>query len=469
MPDTSDKRTGFLDALCAQIRVDSARNSLRREYAAHLEDHAAALIREGVSPAEAMDQAVDSMGDPVLLGQQLDRIHRPRIHWGLLAGTFLLVGAGAILHGCAALWGGGGMGSYWVSVLWGGAGLLLFQILDHSLLGKRPCLVYGLLLAALAASAALPAMEGRALIQVLALFLPPLFAAAVWSQRRRGFRGILLSCGLWALGCFLGASSVTLASMGLSMLLLLVWAGEGWFTPDSSHSFSRWKALLSLSGLLTGIGAPVLWRYGASLWRRLSAPFDPGQLQGAGWPAAQVRQVIGHARWWGAIPAEELGGELERMLPDWGDSLLLAWTAGRYGLLPALGAAGGICVLMVGMWLAAFRLRGALGRMVSLGCAAVFTGEWLLFLSANLGLSMTGGNGGLLGCGWSLGANLLLMGIALSCCRGRDLCREPQPPPRLPLPQVELRIRPPHYEKGEIAQMMGIIPPPEESRKNRPL
>ena len=41
---------------------------------------------------------MEEMGDPISVGAELDRIHRPKPQWGLLTLTVLLALAGAVLR-----------------------------------------------------------------------------------------------------------------------------------------------------------------------------------------------------------------------------------------------------------------------------------------------------------------------------------------------------------------------------------
>ena len=69
----------FCDQVCKSIRWPPAQRLAREELTAHLEDHAAALEEQGVPPEEAATRAVEAMGDPKEIGQQLDRCHGPFI------------------------------------------------------------------------------------------------------------------------------------------------------------------------------------------------------------------------------------------------------------------------------------------------------------------------------------------------------------------------------------------------------
>ena len=86
MPGPESVR-GYLDAVEAQIRWKRARTVAARELETHLEDQQEEFLAEGHPPEEAERLAVEDMGDPVAVGADLDRLHRPRPQWGMWALT----------------------------------------------------------------------------------------------------------------------------------------------------------------------------------------------------------------------------------------------------------------------------------------------------------------------------------------------------------------------------------------------
>ena len=88
----------YLDTVTAQIRWKRARTVAVRELETHLEDQRQEFQAEGRSQVEAERLAVEEMGDPVAVGTDLDRLHRPRPQWGMLALTVALLLAGSWLR-----------------------------------------------------------------------------------------------------------------------------------------------------------------------------------------------------------------------------------------------------------------------------------------------------------------------------------------------------------------------------------
>ena len=86
----------YLDALSGQIRSGRARQAVREELEAHIRDQAQAYADSGMEEQEALEQAVRQMGDPVEVGIDMDRIHRPRNGWKYLGIIAALSAAGLL-------------------------------------------------------------------------------------------------------------------------------------------------------------------------------------------------------------------------------------------------------------------------------------------------------------------------------------------------------------------------------------
>lgn len=93
-----DRISAFVEAVGAEIRWKKARPLLTEEIRTHLLDQRDACMAQGMVEDEAQAEAVRQMGDPVALGADLDRVHRPRPQWGLLALALMLAAAGAFLR-----------------------------------------------------------------------------------------------------------------------------------------------------------------------------------------------------------------------------------------------------------------------------------------------------------------------------------------------------------------------------------
>ncbi|WP_202077605.1 FtsW/RodA/SpoVE family cell cycle protein [Caldalkalibacillus salinus] len=82
----------FIRQVCEQMKAKEARPHVAREIRQHLEEKCTALQLEGYSREEAEDLAVKEMGNPIDLGQDFNKIHKPRIDWGLSLLFILILG-----------------------------------------------------------------------------------------------------------------------------------------------------------------------------------------------------------------------------------------------------------------------------------------------------------------------------------------------------------------------------------------
>ena len=89
-----NKITAYLEAVGQQIRWKRAQAPVLEELNNHITDQKNAFIHEGLNEQLATDKSIAEMGDPMVVGEQLDRAHRPRPDWPLLIMTapMLLLG-----------------------------------------------------------------------------------------------------------------------------------------------------------------------------------------------------------------------------------------------------------------------------------------------------------------------------------------------------------------------------------------
>ena len=87
----------YIRIITEQIRCARAREGIARELRNHIEDQAEAYEKEGMEHETALAEAVRQMGDPVAVGIELDRIHRPGMDWKLLGMTVLLSTGGLLI------------------------------------------------------------------------------------------------------------------------------------------------------------------------------------------------------------------------------------------------------------------------------------------------------------------------------------------------------------------------------------
>ena len=406
-----DKICAFLDAVAGEIRWTRARPRLTEEIACHLLEQQADYLAEGMSPADAEEEAVRQMGDPVSLGAELDRIHRPRPQWGLLAMALGLMTAGALMR--YLLPNGVLPREEDLLVIPVGALCLIFgYVLDISALGRHPLLCLAALTAGTAAVFLTYKVQGVSWIaQRLMVLFPAALGVLLWSLRGRWWRGVL--AGVAAFG-LVGVAAILIPSMltltiitvtGIAMGLLLSrldWFGIG----------RRKTALLTLvlgGAVLGGVARVILPRLRGILHPELEIP-------GVNFLVNALRGALRDCRWLGPkveLSSNALGGALVEME---GGALLVSMVF-HWGWLPFLA----LMAAFFGFFLWALRrtlhLRQTLGRTVCTGILTALLTQSFFSLLLTFGFPLFSAPFPLLVGNWYTVVNMFLIGLMLSAFR----------------------------------------------------
>ncbi|MBU9712814.1 FtsW/RodA/SpoVE family cell cycle protein [Evansella tamaricis] len=87
----------YLDQVMVQIKSKDAHQMIVKELEGHLKELSTSYQQgESISKEDADQKAIAEMGNPVALGKQLNKVHRPKMDWGLL-GLFTLIVAVSFL------------------------------------------------------------------------------------------------------------------------------------------------------------------------------------------------------------------------------------------------------------------------------------------------------------------------------------------------------------------------------------
>ncbi|APM40690.1 FtsW/RodA/SpoVE family cell cycle protein [Clostridium kluyveri] len=80
----------FIQKVCEQIGFKAARKGIEQELKAHIDDNIEQFIAQGLDEKTAIIKATECMGDPIEIGEALNRIHRPQTEWGVISLVILL-------------------------------------------------------------------------------------------------------------------------------------------------------------------------------------------------------------------------------------------------------------------------------------------------------------------------------------------------------------------------------------------
>ncbi len=403
--------------LTEQIRCKMARGTIEQEINDHIEDQKAEFLGEGMGQTEAEEAAVREMGDPVEVGLEMDRIHRPTMAWEMIA---LIVGlslAGYLLRSVMyqTVLGIEQSAGKTEELFWVGASsswhtslelpaLLLGLVLmigicymDYTRIAvyAKPILIAYQVLLFIGLQVAGAKMYGTTryiimpfgnivlnLIDLLWLTIP-LFAAVLYSYRGQGYRGILKAI-LWMIipSYFLIIRGQSLiAAMILEVVYCVVLAAavyKGWFQ-------------VCKKAVLTGIGVvvvliPVLlaggiWCFGMAYQKeRIAAIFSIGDYAVDFPRVNMIREMIsGSSAFHGNPQFKEL------LIYVDGRVHLLASVVAAYGILAGILLVLCLVVLILRFAKISLNQKNQLGMVMGTGCTALFLIQAIVFILENLG------------------------------------------------------------------------------------
>ena len=430
----------YLDTAAAQIRWKRARTVVVRELETHLEDQRNEFQAEGHSPEEAERLAVEEMGDPVAVGTDLDRLHRPRPQWGMLALTLALLLAGSWLRYALTR-----AGAPWgedldpircaLSAAVGAAVLMGAYFLDVSRLLRWARWVYigGIIAGVLSLHLSPNVNNASYFTRYVVLFYPAVYAFWLYACRGKGWQGLLAAVAggipLAAIGVmapFL-QGVIQLLVIGCFLLLLAIWMG--WFTVP------RRQGMAAVGGLAAAMAGAVLWMllgagYNASRIQILLHPeTDP---MGSGYQSIMTQRVLDASRLVGEgselpIRLETIRGrELlpEMMLPEWNHDFLPTTMVYKLGWLPYLLLLAALAALFLWMLRRCACQRSQSGKLLALAVVGTLAVQSAFAVVLNLGFVLFSAQLPLVTGNLHSVADCALIGLALSAFRSESILRD---------------------------------------------
>lgn len=412
-----------------QVRWKKARPGLAAEIRTHLLDQRDACLAQGMDEGAAQGEAVRQMGDPVALGTDLDRVHRPRPQWGLLVFALALAMLGTLLRMRLSTnlkfisnddlmldLAGGVLGAVCLA-----AGYLL----DVSALGRRAGWVcMGFLAVTIPCAISIPSVIsmlnsmnltgwiiGSFLIQTL---FPLTLALLLWRLRGRGWPGVLgglVWTGLAVFQCIILFNGSALFYVTISALVLgLFFACQDWFGIG--------KKLGTVLVAVLGLGILFLIVY-YGYWTQFRFDIHP-ELDplNQGYYAAAIRTALSGARWLGpADPSLWLEERGRSLVPNIEGDNLLTNLICSWGWLPFLAVVGAFAAFFLWMLWKTIRLRQTLGRAVCLGGLTALGVQAVFSLLLNLGVPLFAASFPLVVGNTGTVLNMFFIGLMLSTFR----------------------------------------------------
>ena len=441
-------RTEYLESLTEQIHNKHAKELVRKEICAHIDDQKEAFLLDGKEEEEAEELAVREMGNPVDTGAQLDKIHRPKTDIWMLGAMVILTVIGIIMQSIIS----SGFDNSRVSndygmqtILFNLIGLFVMVFVyfaDYRILEKYIWAFYGVYLIGGMLLLHTPAYGsyGRYLIlgQTVCFLFVPLFAAICYRLRGQRGKGILKAFGILFVTMFLLLLSgyYMSAAMILSfMACLITLTGAAFRGVFGGRKKLQTGVLLALIiGVPTLFFGDVLLFHGRFLSlaeyqiRRIQVMFAPSLYpDSVSYQTLLIRDQLSKASLLGGGSVGEIG----EFAGAWCDYVLICLTS-YFGLLVGIAVVAIIAAWFVRSLHISFLQSNRLGFLLGISCSSALILKTVIYVAMNFGVGpIIGIDMPFLTYGLHCTVlNFLFMGIILSVYRNTNLLPEPADTPR---------------------------------------
>lgn len=450
----------YLDILAEQIRCKKARPMIQEEIKNHIEDQAQAYRKEGMGEEKAMAKAILEMGDPVEAGMELDRVHRPKMQWTLVALVVLLSIIGMIMQivifktGCLSneenitTIRDGFIYNSILNTIVSFCVIGAVCIVDYTYLAKYPVALWWLfsflqVLGAFYIGSSY--MRGYQFSYYMTTLMVPVFAAVVFRYKNNGMTGFLKCIGLYLALALIKMFTQTAFLTGVleltvSVLVILTVAViRGWFGEKKAGKLALiwipaigFPVLIGTVALFFNDRLQILAEYQTARIRAL-LHMDPSvnyQLMAA---RAEMEKAVLFGS--GRLPLTTL--------PAIQNDYIVTSMFTYFGIIFTLLVLGMILFFIWKAFHLSMKQKNQFGSIISIGCVIALTVKVVIYVIPNVGGISVFGQMSMPFLSYGLGnavVNGVLVGLLLSVYRNTDIISEKASKPkyifRLPIEKV---------------------------------
>lgn len=373
----------FLKEVLQNIKSREAREFVEKELNYHLQRSRSEWISKGLSEEAAEEQAVQHMGNPSELGQQLNKLHRPKVDWMLLGLLIVALGMGFLpLLSVQHEYGFSIVANQAFYILVGVATALSMMYLDYRNLEKWSWhfLSIGILFQLALFSIPNITINGMPYIHVLGfsfsaitalpflfLFWASLFAkrkAKLWLMILIYFTTTFLFIRLYALP----------VAMIYSILVLFLF----WGSSFKRKTIYLTTLIVACTGLIL---ISFIWsRTWAYQINRLLGFLNPeGDPNGLGYMYIKIKEMISGGGWFG-------NEKIAQFVPEMSTDFAFANITYFYGWLVAGFLVLMLTLIAVRMVFITGHIKDPFGKQLVTGTIALFTIQFLYNIGMSLGL-----------------------------------------------------------------------------------
>lgn len=372
-PALPERFNDYLDQVAQVIRWRRARPFALRELRTHLLEQKDCFMAEGMSEQEAEETALRDIGDPSLVGEELDTVHRPREQWLLLGVVVVLACIAVFLRFYLTI------GYEYemphpmktaAALVVGLAAMAALYFLDYRVLMRHGEKIYisAILLGFLTWQFGPHVNNAAWYTRHIVLLYPVVYAVWLNTCRNKGWKGVFLAIfggiPLAMIACMAPYVTGLLLLLIVGFVLLLATAGMDWFGVGRPAGFFASAA----AAVVVAVPAAGKMLSSASFARRVEFMLHPeNDPLGYGYQAMSVRDMLSGAQWQGRTTAVSLYGNYsyEYVVPEWNADFFLTTIACKLGWLIFLVVVGVMLVLFTVLLVRACRGRNAFGRLLA--------------------------------------------------------------------------------------------------------
>lgn len=417
-----DKIHEYSRLVCDQIRWKSVHKSVLKEIEDHIMDQRDAYIEEGMEAYEATECAIQQMGDPVVVGTQLDRRHRPKAQWGMLLLTMSMVMMGVLIR--AFLLSDALNTSLsrieLISIMIGSLCMLIAYFSDFTLIGEHPKFIFaGIVGVSIVVLNTSPMLNGRVYYATsLPLLFQIGFIGILYNAKDKGYLG-LFQCGVaFSIMGYITTKIPSLSGLLIfsltCMITLFVAIHRDWFNVQKLFAYIISFAMVNWPFVLLGV---INFQ---KIIRRMRMALRLGYF------GTNIKQVLLSSRWFGQGDLLPIESSEAFQIPNVDTDYMLTYLIYNYGWIVFIGIAGLILFFIVKGFKHVADQKSSLGLLVSLSIMVTYTVQVLGYILWNLGIQCASPFALPLIEKGSMAViiNLTLVGIMLSIFRTGDLVND---------------------------------------------
>lgn len=432
----SDKIEDYINIVRQQIRSNRVHKDISDEIKNHIDDQIKAFISNGIDEQTATIKAIEEMGDPVIVGVELDRIHRPKPEWSVIGLTIIMVLLGLVTQ--LFIPNNDILIRRIVFTVIGMFVLITVYFIDYSIIGKYPKIIFfilfglGLILAIYTTTMGIynraSLMFTQPIFSALILLFVPVFGGIIYSFRKKGYIGILSSGVFYLLPAsiclVIGTDFGLFVQMTICCLIILTVAIiKDWFGAKKLNSL----LLVFLPTLFTIIIVTISIFGNQYKTERIKAWLNPLEYESTtGYQASMIRKVIDNSKFIGEASVPEFkGAPIEKFIPSIELNNTLIYLIGKLGFAFALTIILLFVILIIRMFIVSFKQKNSLGFIISFAGTLIIASQGILYILCNLGLLLYfSGTFPLISYGnLSFVVNMCIIGLILSTFRNDNLIR----------------------------------------------